>query len=82
LDIDNHSFDSTSSYSQLLLEDIAGDGKAVPQQYFIGRTAYSRQVDSCGPFFSGQVDEFFIPGGHDQHFREDGLMSVDDDIDF
>ena len=48
-------------HGQLLLEEVAGDGDAVPHEDFVGRAANAGQVDALGPLGLGLGQQFRVP---------------------
>ena len=81
LDIHDHGIDRAGDDSQFLLQEVTGDGDAVPHQHFVGGAAHARQVDSLCAWLCCQLHDLRVLSRRHDHFGQERFMAVDDDID-
>ena len=79
--IHHHSVHRPGDYSQLLLQEIAGNGHSMPHQYLVGGAAHTGEVYPFRPLGLGQLYHLRFLSGGDNHLREQRLMSMNDNID-
>ncbi|MBA7590894.1 hypothetical protein ES708_33037 [subsurface metagenome] len=79
--IHHHGVHRAGDYSQLLLQEITGDGHSMPHQYLVGGAAHPGKVYSLGPLGLGQLYHLRLLGDGDNHLGKQRLMAMNDDID-
>lgn len=81
LHVDHNGLACAGQNHVFLLQEVARHGDAVTHGYLVGGAADARDIDTLGALRLGKRDEFRIIRVEYDHFRQAGIMAVDDDVD-
>ena len=80
LHVHDHGIHRAGDERQFLLQEVTGEGDAVPHQHFVGGTALTRQIDPLCAGVCCQLHDLRVMSRRHDHFGQEGFVTVDDDI--
>ena len=81
LHVDEHRLHGPGGDGQLLLQEVARDGHALPHQDLVGGAADAGDVDAAGALLPGFLQHGRVVGHVDDHLCQCGLVPVHEDVD-
>ena len=81
LHVYNNGFAGAGENHVLLAQEVTGHGDAVTHGHFVGGAAHAGNGDALGANALGQSDHLRIVGVVNDHFRQGGIVAVNNDVD-
>ena len=77
----NDGFAGAGEDHVLLAQEVTGHGNAVTHGHFVGGAAHAGNGDALGANALGQSDHLGVVGVVNDHFRQGGIVTVNNDVD-